>query len=116
MLVTLLACIRLQTGSNSTAPAGLGFAMLLCPQVLGSQVVLFLQVGAHAAQATHCVAKDDPELLLLGCLACQVPGLHPGAIRVALKLIFNSPKSVQLVLWDPRGLGTEPPTSPPAVI
>lgn len=66
--------------------------MLLCSQVLGSQVgVCFFQVGVHAAQAIHCVAKDDPELLLLGCLACQVPGLHPGATRVALKLIFNSP-------------------------
>lgn len=74
------------------------------------------QVAWVTAQATHCVARDDPELLLLGCSACQVPGLHSGATRVALELIFNSPKSVQLVLWDPRGLGTEPPTSPPAVI
>lgn len=73
---------------------------------------VFFQVGAHVAQATHYLAEDDLEPLLLCCLTYQVPGLDPGAATVALKLIFNSPKSVQLVLWYPRGLGTEPPTSP----
>jgi hypothetical protein len=93
--------------------------LVLRLQVVPPHVALFFfcfHVGAHEAQATHHVAKDGLEPLLLRCLIYWVPGLAPGTTTVALRLIFNSPKSVQLVLWYPRGLGTEPPTSPPAVI